>query len=156
MSGEIEVRQGNELALPTTGELIPLDDPVACATAYEELKRLEARIAQAKRDLAQAAGAAATEQGTRTIRLKGGLVARVTGGEGGEETVYDAERIEELLREAELPEDAIRQVVREEVSHKVMVREAKKVAAAHPKFKAAIDAGTSTVEKPYGIEIRKA
>ena len=54
--------------------------------------------------------------------------------------VYDAEAIEEGLREAGMSEERIREIVKEEVTYKVVAKEAKKAAAASEKYAAIVDA----------------
>lgn len=152
MTGQEVERYEGELALPHSGELIDLTSPAQCADAYQAIQAMEARLAEAKRMLARAAAHHAGIEGTRTIRLTGGRVARV---KGGPETVYDAEAIERGLRRAGMPEDRIAEIVTTEVTYKVKAMEAKRAAGANPKYARVIKRASTTIDRSPGIEIRK-
>lgn len=152
MSGQEVERYEGELALPHSGELIDLTNARACAEAYEQIQRIEAQLATAKRTLAAAAAHHAGIMGTKTIPLSGGRKARVT---GGPETVYDPQAIEAGLRRAGMPEERIAEIVTTEITYRVKVVEVKKAAAANPKYARVIKRGSTTVEKATSIAIRK-
>jgi hypothetical protein len=149
---EIEVRESEELALPHTGELVDLSDEVACATALDELRRMQSHIHHAVRTLSDALAARAAVLGTKSIQLSGGRVAAI---QGGTTKVYDAEQIESGLRQLGMPEDRIREIVTEQITYTVKAVEAKRAAGANPAYAEVIQAGTTEVEKPVSVSIRK-
>lgn len=149
---DIELRESEELVLPVTGEVIDLNDEVACAVAMDDLSVMLGRIYDARRALGAAIAERARILGTKSITLPGGRKAVVT---GGPEKQYDAEAIERELRAAGLPEERVRQVVREEITHTVRAVEAKRVAGANEEYAEIIERNTTEITKPYSVTIRR-
>jgi hypothetical protein len=149
---DMEIREREELALPHTGELVDLSDEVACATALDELRRMNTHIEEAVRALSRAVAARAAILGTKTIQLPGGRKAEV---KGGKKRIYDAEQIERELRVAGCPDDRIRQIVREEVTHTVVAVEAKRAAGANEEYALIIARNMTEVDAPYSVTIRR-
>lgn len=149
---EIEVREHEELVLPHSGEVVDLTDETACGVALDEIRRMQAHMAEATRLLSNAIAARAAVLGSKTIRLSGGRKAVVT---GGTETSYDGPELMRRLRALGMPEDRIAEVVQEEVTHKVIAIEAKRIAAANPDYAKAVEAVRTVHEKPWSVQIRR-
>lgn len=148
----VEATDAEVLVLPHSGEVVSLAEEVSCAVALDEVRRMQAHLAEAVRVLSAAIAARAAVLGTKTVNLSGGRKAEVR---GGEETVYDAAELERLLRIAGIPEDRLAEIVKTEITYKVDAREAKRAAAANPEYARALDAASTTVERPYSVTIRR-
>jgi hypothetical protein len=149
---DIEVRDREELVLPHTGELVDLNDELACGVALDELRRVQAQIGHAVRAVSEALAARAAVLGTKTIPLSGGRQATIG---GGTKKVYDAQEIEKGLRALGMPEDRIRDIVVETVTWTVKAVEAKRAAAANPAYADVIESAVTEVETPVSVSIRK-
>lgn len=141
-----------ELAVPGTGEIVNLDDESQCVAALAGLRDFESMIKEAKSALTNAIIERSRVLGSKTLHLDSGLKAEIR---GGEETVYDAEEIEEGLRALGMPEDRIREIVIETVSYKVAAIEAKRAASANEEYGKVIDSAKMTIEKPQYVSISK-
>ena len=143
---------GQDLVVPGSGEIVDLNDEIACCRALQDLAELERLIEYAKRELVNAVAERSRVLGTKTITLPSGVKAQI----GSEvSVVYDAEAIEEGLREAGMPEDRIREIVLEDISHKVKAVEAKRAASANPAYAAVIDANRQEVSKKPSVSFRR-
>lgn len=144
---------GTELVvLPTTGEIISLDDPAACCQALEDIRDLEHRLKTLKTMLTEAVAAESARVGSKTLTLPGGLTATVR---SGEKVVWDAQALEADLRALGMPEERIREIVVEEVSYTVQAVEAKRAASANPDYAAAVEAARSTLEGRPSVSIKR-
>ena len=142
---------GNEIAvIPTTGEIVRLDDPAECADALEALRRMETQIREVKSLLSRAIAEQSAVSGTKTLRLGDGRVATVS---GGEVKRIDAEVLANGLRAAGMPEDRIGEIVVATVSYTVKAVEAKRAAAANPAYADALDRATTVEDAPFRITI---
>lgn len=137
--------------LPHTGEIVQLDDATACAHALDELRYVTARIHAAKRLLTHALAARAELLGTRTLDLGAGASATVTGGAGRQ---IDPDMLADGLREAGMPDERIDEIVVTTVTRSVDVRQADRAARANAAYKAALDAATTDIEKPWSVSVR--
>lgn len=124
-----------ELAIPATGELVSLEDAPACARVLNELALLETKIREAKRMLREALIAESQRQGTKTLHLAGGLVARI---KTKKDIVWDLEELEKL-RDLGLPEQRFNELVRETTEYKVSAQVANQLAGANPDYKQVIE-----------------
>jgi hypothetical protein len=149
---EVDIREREELALPHSGELIDLSDETACGVALDEVRRMQAHLAEAVRTLSAAIAARGAVLGTKTIKLSGGRKAEI---KGGPEKHYDAQEIERGLRLLGMPEERLREIVREEITYSVVAREAKRAAGANPEYARVIENATSEVERPWSVTIRR-
>lgn len=139
-----------ELALPATGELISLEDAPACARAFNELAFLEMKIKEAKRVLRDALIAESHRQGTKTLHLAGGLVARR---KTKKDIAWDLEQLEKL-RDLGLPEARYNELVQEIVSYKISAKVANELAGANPDYKVVIEDAREDVASEY-IEVSR-
>lgn len=149
---EIEVREHEELALPHSGELVDLGDEIACGVALDDVRRMQAHLAEAVRTLSGALAARAAVLGTKTVNLSGGRRATIG---GGTQRVYDAQEIERGLRALGMPEERIREIVAEEITYTVKAVEAKRAAGANPEYARVIERATSEIERPVTVTIRR-
>lgn len=148
----VEATDAEVFVLPHSGEVVSLAEEVSCATALDEVRRMQAHLSEAVRVLSGAIAARAAVLGTKTVNLSGGRKAEVR---GGPSRVYDAQELERLLRIAGMPEDRIGEIVRTEVTYKVNAVEAKRAAAANPEYARAVEAAATDVETPYTVTIRR-
>lgn len=149
MAGELVERQ--EILVPVTGELVNAADPVAVGQALLTLRQMEAQIKDVKAALTDAAVQISKERLSKTIHLEGGGTVVV---KGGDETVYDAEKIEAALRRKKIPEDVIRELVVETVTYKVDGARAKQAAGANEEIAKIIARHKTVVEKRPTIEVK--
>lgn len=140
------------VVLPTTGEIIPLDDTAACAVALDELRTLEARVRDLKNILIDAISQGVTDAGRGlTLHLPDlTVVARKN-----VEILWDAQQLEADLRAAGMDEERIREIIVEEVSWTVRAAEAKKAAAVNPEYAKAVAAARTEVEKRPSIQVKR-
>lgn len=141
-----------DLAIPTTGEIVNLDDFQSCSMALDSIRYIESQFRETKSILTRAIGEQAATLGTRTLELKDGRKAVVS---GGTETEYDAEAIEQGLRAAGMPEERIREIVEVTVTYRIKAVEAKRAAGANAAYATVIDEHSREVEKPLSVSIRR-
>lgn len=136
---------------PGTGEVIPLDDPAACADALERLRTMDRQIGEIKRLVTSALADRSKVEGRKTFRLPDGRTVTIG---GGSERRVDPDRLARGLREAGMTEARIKEIVVETVSRKVDLRAADQAAKANPEYKAALEAATTTEEKSWNATIK--
>lgn len=141
-----------ELVVPTTGEVVNLDDPMSVVSALTEIRDLESRLREIKGVLTDAIVAESRRQGTKTIELPDGRKAEV---KGGEEVTWDSEMLERDLRALGMPEDRIREIVVEEVAYHVDTVKAKQAARANDEYALAVDAARSVMPRRPSVSIRR-
>lgn len=139
-----------ELVVPTTGEVISLDDPSGCLRALTEIRDLEAKLRDAKGALTEALSAEFSRLGTKTIELDGVKVEL----KGGSETVWDVEVLERL-RDLGLPDERMAALVTTEITYKVNASVAKQIAAANEQYAEVIERAKSTIPKASYITIKR-
>lgn len=135
-----------ELVIPGIGQVVNLENPEETARALSSVRELEQLFREVKVDLTRALVHASQQEGRKTLYLGENMDLKVEI-KGGSETVYDAEEIEVGLREAGMAEKRIREIVVETTSYKVAAAEAKKAAAANPRYKEIIDAHTRVEDR---------
>lgn len=119
----------SDLAVPGIGSIVRYDRPDEIAVALADIRDLEAKLRDVKRELAFALEQESERQGTKTLRYGDLTVTLST----PTEIVWDVEELEKLL-EAGLPQDRYEQLVTTEISYKVNAREASHIAAANPEY----------------------
>ena len=146
MSEELErIEQPEELALPLTGELVPLGEPARVARALAEVRELKGQLEQARRVLEQALVQEAQRLGRKTLELEGAKVTIA----GGRKLVWDVSKLLEL-REHGLPEERIDELVRPVVEYKVDGRVARELAGAgNPEYARIIDEARVYEPRPW-------
>lgn len=150
MKGELEPLR-NELVIPLTGELVPLDDPGRTAHALEHVRQLKRRLDEARVVLEEALRYESERQGTRTLHL-GDVDAVVS---GGEKVEYDELELARELRAAGLPESRLAELIVETVSYRVDARVARSVAASNPHYAAALSRCRRVVPAPWRVAIKR-
>ena len=143
---------GESVVLPGTASLVDLSDGAACAEALDDLRNLENLIREAKGILTRAIVQHSEEIGLLTFELPDGRKVEVT---TRPDTVYDAEEIEKGLREAGMSEQRIREIVKEEVSYKVVAKEAKKAAAANAEYAKVVEANRTEMPRTPSVTLRR-
>ena len=144
-STEVVRPESRALVNPATGELTSLDDAAACLRALAEVRELEDQLKFAKRVLSDAIADEAARQGTKTLRFPG-ITATVS---NRKEIQWDLEVLERLL-EAGLPGERYADLIKTEVTYKVSVREADRIAGANPAYNEIIlKARTDFEGSPY-------
>lgn len=139
-----------ELVVPTTGEVLDLEDAPGCLRVLSEIRQLEQDLRSAKAALTDALAAEFSRQGTKTLELNG--VKAVLG--GGSEIVWDVEVLDEL-RELGLPEERMNELVTTEVSYKVNANVAKAIASANPEYAEIVERAKSTIPKAVYVSIKR-
>lgn len=133
------------LVIPSTGEVIDLDDPSACLRVLTDIRDLESRLREAKGALTDALAAEFSRQGTKTLELNG--VKATIGADS--EIVWDIE-ILGRLRDLGLPEERMDKLITAEITYRVNGGVAKQIAAANPLYADVIEQAKSRVPRtPY-------
>jgi hypothetical protein len=151
VSGQELERLTSELLVPLTGEVVPLRDPPKVARALLEVRRLKAALDEARATLEDALVVESEPVGSRTLRL-GEQTAVVS---GGTRTEFDAVELAQELRAVGLPEGRVTEVVRATVTYSVDARVARSLAAANPRYAAAIERCRRTVAVPSRVAIKE-
>lgn len=138
------------LVVPTTGEVISLDDAAGCLRVLTEIRELEARLKEAKSELTSALQVEFSRQGTKTLDMAG-FRAELR---GGSEVVWDIEVLEEL-RDLGLPEDRMEALIKTEVSFRVDSNQAKRIAAANPQYAEVIERARKVLPKASYVTVAK-
>jgi hypothetical protein len=124
-----------EIALPTTGELVDLGNPEACAAALDAIREMEFKVKDFKRVLTEVLVDESIRMGSKTLRFgphKVVIKERVV-------TIWDMEVLEQLL-DAGLPQERFNDLVKAEVTYKVDKNESKRISAVNPVYAEIIDA----------------
>lgn len=140
---------GEELVLPTSGEIISLDDADACAGAIDEIREQESRLREAKGILTSALQEVFTKNGAKTLDLQNHRIEL----RGGPSVIWDVEALERL-RELGLPEERFNELVTAEVTYKVNANEAKRIAM-NPDYAEVIEAARIPNPKPYRVDVSR-
>lgn len=143
---------GEELVLPTTGELISVDDEVACIQALAAVRDFESQLREAKAILTAAIIERSKILGTKTIHLPAGGKAEIR---DASEVEWDIETLEQELRDLGLPEDRISALIKETVVRSVNGRVAKSIAAANDEYAACIESAKTIVQKPAYVSVQR-
>lgn len=139
-----------ELVLPTTGELVNLEDEKQVAKVLREVQILKVRLAEADRMLREALSRHASVLGSKTFYVPD--VGRVEV-KNATETVYDAEEVEEGLRSYGMPEERISEIVVQTVSKRVKAAELQRAARANPDYALVMEAASEVREKIATVTI---
>jgi hypothetical protein len=150
MTRELQ-RLDADLLVPLTGELVPLADPGRVAFALDQVREMKRDLDQARQVLEAALRVASEHAGTRTLHL-GALTAVVSGGERVE---YDAERLAQELAAAGLPPERLGELIVATVSYRVDQRVARSVAAANPRYAAALERCRRVVPAPWRVAVKR-
>lgn len=139
-----------ELVVPTTGEIVNLDDPAGCLRVLTEIRELEAKLRDAKGALTEALAAEFSRLGTKTIELDG-VKAELR---GGSEVVWDVEVLERL-RDLGLPDERMSALVTTEVTYRVNASVAKQIAAANEQYAEVIERAKSVIPKAAYVTVKR-
>ncbi len=153
MSADLDRPPGRELAIRATGEIVDLDDPLACAFALVSIRDLEGEFRMLKLRLSEAIAEKAALLGTKTLELNAEWKAVLS---GGTEVTWDAARLEQDLLAAGMPPSRVAQIVERVVTFKVNAVEAKRAAGANPDYAFLVEACRTEVEAPPRVSIRRA
>lgn len=135
---------GTDLVVPHTGEVLPLEDPAACAKLWREIRDLEDQLKFARSALAEAIIVDSEKQGKKTLRYEE-FEAKVS---KDSETAWDHEILLELVDKG-LPESRFNELVTMSVEYKVNGQIARELAGANPVYKEIIERAKDT---RYGVE----
>lgn len=153
MSSGLDHPPGREIAIRATGEIVDLEDPLACALALVSIRDLEGELRMLKLRLSEAIAEEAARQGTKTLELNAEWKAVLS---GGTEVTWNAERLEQALTEAGMPPERVGQIVERVVTFKVNAVEAKRAAGANPEYAFLVEACRTEVETPPRVSVRRA
>lgn len=137
-----------EIAVPTTGELINLEDPAQCAQALHEIRTLEENVRDIKRALTEALVEASSQAGIKTLHL--GHYTAVIKDSGT--ILWDLEVLERLLK-AGLPQERYDALVTAEVTYKVSASVAKQISAANPKYARIVKKARTDVARSPSVSV---
>jgi hypothetical protein len=142
----------NEIVLPVTGELVPLDEPAQVAAALHQVREWKTRLDEIRAVLEDALRIESERQGTKTLHLDG-LKAVVTGGEKTE--YHDPQALADELREEGMPEERVAQIVATKVSYTVNQAKAKHAAGANPRYAEVIERHRRVMPAPWRVTVEK-
>ena len=145
---EIAVVQ-DEVAVPGTGELVDLRDPIAVARALDTLREYERMVREVREVLADRLREERRSLGVRQLDYDG-ITVKFS---ADTETRYDAEGLEDRLRAAGMPEARISDIVVQTVERKVRAVEAKRAAAVNPAYAEAVELSREVVEKRQTVTV---
>ena len=137
------------LVVPSSGEVISLEDPAACVKVLSEIRELESRLREAKGALTHALTYEFSRQGTKTLELNG---VKATLGPDSE-IVWDIEVLNEL-RGLGLPEERMDALVTAEVTYKVNGSVAKQIAGANNEYADVIERAKGRLPKTPYVSIK--
>lgn len=140
-----------QLVVPGVGEVVALDNPREVALALDSVRDLERQLRSVKQELTSAIVYASQQAGSKTLHLEGMKVVV----KGGEQTVYDAEAIEEGLREQGMSEERIREIVKETVTYTIVAAQASQAAGANPAYAEVIEMNKTVIDAPASISITR-
>ena len=146
--GDTEI--SNALMIPTTGQLINLEDERELTIAFKEVKKIRDELSRVDRILKDAFAERKRILGTGTFYVEGVGKVEVKSGNTIE---YDPAIVEDGLRNLDCPEEVIRQIVVEVVTYKVDGVRAKQAAAANPEYAAVIERSKTVKEKLPSVSI---
>lgn len=140
---------GTELVVPTTGEMISLEDPEQCARVLYEIRELEYQVKVLKAALRDSIVEHSRLQGTKTIHFQGmsatvGTTTSIT---------WDYEVLTELLA-AGLPEERFNELVMTEISYKVNASVANSIAKSNEVYGEIIERAKTREEKKASVTIK--
>lgn len=139
-----------DLVVPHTGEILPLEDPAACAKIWREIRDLEDKLKDARSALAYAIIEDSARLGKKTIRY-GPFEAKVS---KDSESAWDYEILLELV-DAGLPEDRWNALVQENVEYKVNGQVAREIASANEIYKEIITRAKTTHYGPERVSVSR-
>lgn len=142
-----------ELVVPGVGEVVSLDDEVACIQALAAVRDFESQLKEAKAALTAAIIERSKILGTKTIHLPAGGKAEIR---AGSEVEWDIETLEQELRDLGLPEARISALIKETVVRTVDGRVAKSIAAANKEYAACIESAKTIIEKAPYVSVQRA
>jgi hypothetical protein len=147
---EIVVPEKRWVVLPHTGEVVPFEDPVACANAIEEIRNLEWKLREAKNELTRVFLEESERQGSKTMRWEGLEVVL----SASETPQWDVTELIKL-RDLGLPEGRYDALVKEEVTYKVSAAEAKRIAGANPEYAEVIERAKTMVPRNPSVKVSR-
>lgn len=143
------IAAGEAIVIPT-GELIPLDDPVAVALGLDALATMKQQIDELRRTLVRTVEQTYKATGRKTTRPDDGVEVVLN---GGPEDEYDAEQLAELLLAAGMPKATVDEIVYPVTEWKVRKVPLNQAAKANPDYAAAAELCRRTNEKPYTVKV---
>jgi hypothetical protein len=138
-----------DIVVPTTGEVVSLDDAEQCARVLSEIRQIEQHVRDLKAALRQALLEYSRTQGTKTMHFAGMKVQVST----PSRLIWDHDVLLEL-RDAGLPESRFDELVTMEVTYKVNKSVANAIAASNPEYAEIIERACTNVPKEPNVTIK--
>lgn len=151
MTGKAVAKRQEQSLEQRLGE-IDLSDHVACAVLLDDIRTLEAQLANAKSQLTKAVADRARADGVTSYDLPGRLKATIT---SGKSTTIAGDVLEQKLRDAGMPEESIKGIVTTTVSYSVDARKAKTAAGVNEAYAKALAEASTTHDKQPSVTIRR-
>lgn len=142
----VEVR--GELVVKSTGEIVNLEDPHACADLLERIREFEHEARSVKRTLQDAIAYQGSIAGLTKI-TEGGLVMTIT---RPVDIEWDLDVLAEL-RSLGLPDSTWNELVETITSYKVRTVVARRIAKANPEYAAVIERAEQRTTKPPTVAV---
>ncbi len=145
---EIPEVVGMELIVPFTGEVVPLDDPAACARIFDEAKELERKCRELRGYLGDLLMEESRRQGSKTLHFEGYQVKINT----PNDISWDYETLLEL-QQAGLPEERFNDLVTTEYTIKVNGLVAKSIGSSNEVYKEILERAQTKIPKSPSVSI---
>lgn len=140
---------GQELIIPTTGELVDLTDPAFCARALYELETLKAQIRELEGYLKESVLEESIRVGGKTLHFEGGFTAKITTPNA---TRWDYTVLLELI-DAGLPEERFNELVLIEQSYKVDGSIVRQLQGANPVYAEIIGRAKEIIPRSPSVKV---
>lgn len=140
----------SELIFPVTGQIVSRDNPEECLRVLMEIRTLEDRLRELKRDLKEAVVGYSRDVGNKTISFNEITASVII----PSATSWDIEVLEELIA-AGLPEDRYQDLVQPEISYKVNGSVARSIAASNEKYGEIIDRAKTVIYREPNVTIKE-
>ena len=139
-----------DLIVPHSGELISREDTENCVRVLAEIRELEYRLKEAKRDLTFILSSEFSRQGSKTMEVGDYKAVLQT----KKDLVWDLEVLEEL-RALGLPEERMNALIKAEVTYNVNAFEAERIAGANPAYAEVIERARKEVPRQSYVKVEK-
>jgi hypothetical protein len=140
-----------ELVVPSTGELISIEDPEQCARVLFEISELEGKIKALRYVLRGVMFDESVRVGSKTLHFPDGVTAKIS---TPTEISWDYNILAELI-EAGLPGDRFEALVTPEQSFKVNGSIAKELEGANPVYAEIIERARTKVPRSPGVTVTR-
>jgi hypothetical protein len=147
-----ELEPANLTVVPVLGTVVNVDNPTHVAETIADVDQAVELLREMRDMLVGLVVDEASRQGTKTLHLEDGIIAKVSGGSRPE---YDLETLADQLRDAGLPEDRLEQLIVPRVEYKLDQAVARQLRGANPAYRQALDECRTDVPAPWRVTVER-